>query len=161
MKTFLRKRNSSKFKDADLQLVEANRIRAFKGFLGEGLHRRAGKWIEAFFRSTFAWVWRSSYVRPEEGMAYVGYSPAVGIDADRMVRDFPNVRVMHVIRNPFSAYRDTKRRPFPQPLSRYLITWNIYHSTVGMYARMYPENVHVFRYEDLVADKNKFMQRCA
>ena len=88
---------------------------------------------------------------------YVGYSPAIGIDAARMVKDFPDMKIIHIVRNPFSAYRDTKRRPFPQPLSKYLITWNIYHSTVEMYAKMYPKNVRIFRYEDLVADKSKFM----
>jgi hypothetical protein len=159
MKTFLRKRQGSKFKDADLQLAEIDRIAAFKQFLGAGSHRRA-RVIEAFFRATFV-AWRNYYVKPSEGMLYVGYSPAIGIDADRMVRDFPDIRIMHIIRNPFSAYRDTKRRPFPQPLSRYLISWNIYHSTVAMYARMYPQNVRIFRYEDLVADKQKFMQQVA
>lgn len=89
---------------------------------------------------------------------YVGYSPAIGIDAARMVKDFPDMKIIHIVRNPFSAYRDTKRRPFPQPLSKYLITWNIYHSTVEMYAKMYPKNVRIFRYEDLVADKSKFMK---
>ena len=96
-----------------------------------------------------------------ENMTYVGYSPAIGIDAARIVRDFPDVRIMHIIRNPFSAYRDTKRRPFPQPLSKYLITWNIYHSTVEMYAHMFPNNVGIFRYEDLVGDKQRFMQRAS
>ena len=94
-------------------------------------------------------------------MTYVGYSPAIGIDAERMVRDFNNIRIMHIIRNPFSAYRDTKRRPFPQPLSKYLITWNIYHSTVEMYAKMYPKNVRIFRYEDLVQNKMTFMNNVA
>src|SRR5438128_738451 len=89
------------------------------------------------------------------------YSPAIGIDADRMVKDFPNIRILHIVRNPFSAYRDTKRRPFPQPLTMYLITWNIYHSTVEMFSKMYPDNVRVMRYEDLVEDKRQFMIRAA
>ena len=92
-------------------------------------------------------------------MTYVGYSPAIGIDSDRIIRDFPDAKILHIIRNPFSAYRDTKRRPFPQPLTKYLITWNIYHSTVEMFAGMFPKNVKVFRYEDLVADKAEFMQK--
>ena len=71
------------------------------------------------------------------------------------------MKIMHIVRNPFSAYRDTKRRPFPQPLSKYLITWNIYHSTVEMYAKMYPDNVKIFRYEDLVANKEAFMKEAA
>ncbi|MDN4574783.1 sulfotransferase [Pandoraea cepalis] len=155
MKTFLRKKNGSKFKNADLELNEADRVAEFQKLLGDGPHSRR-QVIEAFFRSTFT-AWKNYYTTPQEGMRHVGYSPAIGIDADRLVRDFPNVRVMHVVRNPFSAYRDTKRRPFPQPLSKYLITWNIYHSTVEMYARMFPENVRIFRYEDLVGDKTAFM----
>ncbi|MCB1539197.1 MAG: sulfotransferase [Rhodospirillales bacterium] len=160
LKTFLRKRNGSKFKDADCQLDEAARIKAFTDFLGtEWPHRRA-RVIEAFFRSTFA-AWTNYYAKPVAGMHYVGYSPAIGIDADRIVRDFPDVRIMHIVRNPFSAYRDTKRRPFPQPLTKYLITWNIYHSTVEMFARMYPKNVRIFRYEDLVENKETFMRDVA
>lgn len=160
MKTFLRKRNGSKFKDANLELNEADRLKAFERLLGNGSFHPRAKVIEAFFRATFE-AWKNYYTPPREDMAYVGYSPAIGIDADRIVRDFPNAKIMHIVRNPFSAYRDTKRRPFPQPLSKYLITWNIYHSTVEMYAQMHPENVRIFRYEDLVADKRNFMQSVA
>lgn len=155
MKTFLRKRNGSKFRDTDLVMDEQKRKEAFVNFLGEKPYPRR-KVIEAFFRSTFA-AWENYYTTPKEDMTYVGYSPAIGIDADRMVKDFPNIKIVHIVRNPFSAYRDTKRRAFPQPINRYLITWNIYHSTVEMYAKMYPDNVRIFRYEDLVADKSKFM----
>jgi len=156
MKTFLRKRNGSKFRDVNLVMDEKNRIEAFVNFLGEKPYPRK-KVIEAFFRSTFA-AWENYYTTPREDMTYVGYSPAIGIDADRMIKDFPDIKIVHIIRNPFSAYRDTKRRAFPQPVNRYLITWNIYHSTVEMYAKMYPDNVRIFRYEDLVADKSEFMQ---
>ena len=160
MKTFLRKRNGSKFKDADLQLDEADRKAAFVRYLGEKPYYRRRDVIEAFFRSTFD-AWKNYYTAVRGDMTYVGYSPAIGIDADRMIKDFPGIKIIHIIRNPFSAYRDTKRRPFPQPLSKYLITWNIYHSTVEMYAKMYPENVRIFRYEDEVADKDGFMKEVA
>ncbi len=156
MKTFLRKRNGSKFKDANLDLEESNRVAEFKGLLGDGPYFRKNV-IEAFFRSTFS-AWKNHHTPVDPDSVYVGYSPAIGIDAQRIVRDFPNVKIMHIIRNPFSAYRDTKRRPFPQSLSKYLITWNIYHSTVEMYSHLYPNNVKIFRYEDLVSNKKTFME---
>lgn len=159
MKTYLRKRNGSKFRDADCQLDEADRIAEFKRLLGEGPHRRK-EVIEAFFRSTFT-AWKNHHTPVDQDNIFVGYSPAIGIDAERIVRDFPSVKIMHIIRNPFSAYRDTKRRPFPQPLSKYLTTWNIYHSTVEMYANMFPDNVRIFRYEDFVGNKPSFMQDLA
>lgn len=155
MKTFLRKRNGSKFKDANLVLDENKRKEAFVRLMGEKPYTRK-RVIESFFRATFE-AWENYYTTPSDDMTYVGYSPAIGIDSARMLRDFPDMKIMHIVRNPFSAYRDTKRRPFPQPISKYLITWNIYHSTVEMYSKMYPDNVRIFRYEDLVADKSKFM----
>ncbi len=157
MKTFLRKRNGSKFKDANLIMDESKRIDSFVQHLGEPPFFRK-QVVSAFFKSTFA-TWENYYTKPEKSKFYVGYSPAIGIDSDRLVKDFPNIKIIHIIRNPFSAYRDTKRRPFPQPLNRYMITWNIYHSTAEMYAKIYPENVGVFRYEDLVADKEAFMRK--
>jgi hypothetical protein len=159
LKTFLRKRNGSKFKDADCQMDEQKRIAEFCRIAGEPpIFRRQA--VEAFFRSTFA-AWENCYAKPKADSVYMGYSPAIGIDADRMVKDFPNIRILHIVRNPFSAYRDTKRRPFPQPLTMYLITWNIYHSTVEMFSKMYPDNVRLMRYEDLVEDKRQFMIRAA
>ena len=159
MKTFLRKRNGSKFKDTDLQLDEADRIAEFTRILGTGPYGRA-RVIEAFFRSTFS-AWRNYYTNATDEMTHVGYSPAIGLDAERIVRDFPQIRLIHLVRNPFSAYRDTKRRPFPQSLSRYLITWNIYHSTVEMFAKLYPNNIRVVRYEDMVEGKQSFMSDIA
>jgi len=159
LKTFLRKRNGSKFKDVDCRMDEGKRIAEFCRIVGEPpiFRRRA---IEAFFRSTFA-AWENYYAKPKAASVYMGYSPAIGIDADRMVKDFPDIRILHIVRNPFSAYRDTKRRPFPQPLTMYLITWNVYHSTVEMFSKMYPDNVRLMRYEDLVEDKRKFMVSAA
>ena len=160
MKTFLRKRNGSKFKDAKLELDEDVRIEEFVKELGPiGPYSRK-QVIEAFFRATFS-AWKNHHTSVDSNKVYVGYSPAIGIDTARMVRDFPSIKIIHIVRNPFSAYRDTKRRPFPQPLSKYLITWNIYHSTVEMFSHMYPENVRIFRYEDLVGDKVLFMQSMA
>jgi hypothetical protein len=160
LKTFLRKRNGSKFRDVDLLMDERDRIVEFCRLIGEPpfFRRRA---IEAFFRATFL-AWKNCYARATTRSLFLGYSPVIGIDSDRMIRDFPGIRILHIVRNPFSAYRDTKRRPFPQPLTKYLITWNIYHSTVEMFAKMYPRNVRICRYEDLVSDKRRFMtQACS
>jgi hypothetical protein len=156
MKTYLRKKNGSKFKDANLIMDEGKRIARFCEILGGQPFPRA-RIIEAFFRSTFD-TWENYYGKINENTKYVGYSPAIGIDAERIINDFPDVRIIHIIRNPFSAYFDTKRRPFPQPINKYLITWNIYHSTVEIFAKQYPNNVKIFRYEDLISNKEIFMR---
>lgn len=160
MKTFLRKRNGSKFKDANLVMSEVTRKAKFVELLGDEKPYSRANVISAFFVSTFD-AWENLHIKPTADSVYVGYSPAIGIDAHRMIRDFPNIKIMHIIRNPFSAYFDTKRRPFPQPILKYLITWNIYHSTAEIFAKLHPENFKIFRYEDLVDSKEKFMHEVA
>lgn len=157
MKTFLRKRNGSKFREANLILDESKRKSEFIKYLSDKPRNRKNI-IEAFFVSTFS-CWENYYIKDRVDKIYVGYSPAIGIDSYRMINDFPEMKIIHIVRNPFSAYRDTKRRPFPQDIRKYLITWNIYHSTVNMYANMFPNNVKIFKYEDLVENKRSFMEQ--
>jgi hypothetical protein len=137
-------------------MKESTRKNFFNEILERGPKTRA-RVIEAFFKSTFQ-SWENLYNQIGEDSVYVGYSPAIGIDTSRMIKDFPDMKIIHIIRNPFSAYFDTKRRPFPQPLLKYLITWNVYHSTAEIYAKLYPENFQIYRYEDLVENKISFMK---
>lgn len=160
LKTFLRKRNGSKFRDVDLIMDENKRKDAFINRMGNKSRYVRKDAIEAFFRSTFD-SWENYYVKPKDEMVYVGYSPAIGIDSNRILYDFPNAKIIHIIRNPFSAYRDTKRRPFPLNITKYLITWNIYHSTVNIYSNLYPNNVKIVRYEDIIANKESTMKDIA
>jgi len=155
MKTFLRKRNGSKFKDVNLVLDENARKNIFIESLN-GLPKTRKNVISSFFYSTFA-TWDNYYINNKDNKIYVGYSPGIGIDSNRLINDFPSIKIIHVVRNPFSAYRDTKRRPFPQEIKKYLITWNIYHSTVSMYEKLFPNNVKIVKYEDLIENKEIFM----
>lgn len=152
LKTYLRKPNGSKFKDVNLVMREEERIHYFSHYLSEKQHTRANL-VEAFFRSTFdAW---HNYQRSGNNHIYVGYSPIIGIDADKILCDFPQAHIVHVVRNPYSAYSDTKRRPFPLPLQRYIMSWNLYHHIVLLHQQNYPNNISILRYEDLVADPEK------
>ena len=44
------------------------------------------------------------------------------------LRDLPSAHVLHVVRNPWSAYADTKKRPVPLPLEHYLLGWTLCQS---------------------------------
>ncbi len=152
LKTYLRKPNGSKFKDADLKMKEENRIRHFAQNL-EGKPYTRANFVEAFFRSTFdAW---ENYQLSGKNRIYVGYSPIIGIDSNKILTDFPDAHIVHVVRNPYSAYADTKKRPFPLPLKQYVFSWNIYHHIVLMHQQQFPKNITIMRYEDLVADPKK------
>ncbi len=104
--------------------------------------------MAAFFRATFdAW---KDYKRSGGEVVYVGYSPIVVVDAEKVLSDHSQAHVLHVVRNPWSAYADTKKRPVPLSLPDYILAWviNQYHAL--LYRDKYPDRVHVVRLEDVL-----------
>jgi hypothetical protein len=113
--------------------------------------------MEAFFRSTFdAW---KNYRRTGQEKAYLGYSPVMVLDTEKIFADFPDGHVIHVVRNPYSGYSDTKKRPFPISLERYTWTWNLCQHMALTYAQRYSHRFHILRFEDLIADPKAAMTK--
>jgi hypothetical protein len=86
----------------------------------------------------------------------------VGVDAERIFTTFPQAHIVHIVRNPLAAYADTKRRPFPLPIHRYTVTWNLVQHLALIYSNRYPHNFHIIRYEDLISEpKDIFESLCS
>jgi hypothetical protein len=101
----------SKFRDADIQMNDKDRKADFLKFL-KGKELSRPNVMEAFFRATFT-SWKN-YKHTGKEKAYVGYSPIIGVDGDKIIKEYKgNAHVFHVVRNPFSAYADTKKRAVP------------------------------------------------
>jgi hypothetical protein len=139
----------SKFRHAPFDFSDDDRARAYERIVTERGRTRGGN-VTAFFEATFE-AWRD-YRRPPEPRAYVGYSPIIVVDAAAILADLPDAVVVHVVRNPWSAYADTKRRPVPMALRDYVLGWclNQHHALVARDRN--PGRVHILRFEDLVED---------
>lgn len=119
----------------------------------ERLGRSRPNNVEAFFRATFdAW---KDFKRSGRESIYVGYSPIFVVDAHKVVEDMPGGHVLHVVRNPWSAYADTKKRPVPMSLEKYMEAWNLNQHYALLYQKKYPGRVHIVRCEDVLADSYK------
>lgn len=153
-KTVVRNRNVSKFRDADFEVDESARKSIFVELLSE-LPMTRGNIVAAFFEATFA-SW-ANFNRSGRETAYVGYSPVIGFDADRILGDFPRGHVIHVVRNPWSGYADTRRRPFPLSVERYAWTWAMMQHHALVFAGIFPGRFHIVRFEDIVADPRAAM----
>ena len=138
---------SSKFRDYTIDLNDAERKNLFVAWLGERPRCR-GNVVEAFFRAS-AEAWKD-YRRSGEEKAYVGYSPIVVVDADKIVKDLPGAHVLHVVRNPWSAYAETKKRAVPLSMAHYLAAWCLNQQSAILYRSLYPDRVHLIRFEDLI-----------
>lgn len=149
---------ASKFKDADLKFLDKERKEIFLKLL-KNKERSRKNIVEAYFRSTFI-AWKS-YNKSGKETTYVGYSPIISVDAQSIFEDFPNARIIHVVRNPYSAYADTKKRPVPYPLYKYIHIWSIVQLYALNFANIYPENFLVVKFEDLVESPKKFFTKLA
>jgi hypothetical protein len=77
------------------------------------------------------------------------------IDADTILSDLPQAHVLHVVRNPWSAYADTKKRPVPLTLEQYLLGWTVNQYHALLFKQVFPQRVHVVRAEDVMGDPLK------
>jgi len=156
MKVRLRTPQRSKFKDADIQLDDVERKQRFVDHFQTRTRTRANI-VDAFFRSTFD-SWKN-LERTGREKAYLGYSPVLVLDTEKILADFPDAHIIHVTRNPYSGYADTKKRPFPLGLERYTWTWNLCQHMALTYAERYSHNFHIVRFEDIIANPRSAMTR--
>src|SRR5262249_27381238 len=120
----------SKFRHGPFDLSDAGHGRIYCDHVKQTGRSRANN-MAAFFRATFE-AWKD-HRRSGRERVYVGYSPIIVVDAAQILGDLPNAHVLHVVRNPWSAYADTKKRPVPLSLERYLLAWtlNQYHALLA------------------------------
>lgn len=139
----------SKFQHMAFDFNDDERCDTFVEMVESSGRSRANN-VAAFYRSTFE-AWKD-YARSGHEEIYVGYSPIIAVDADKIVKDLPNAHVLQVVRNPWSAYADTKKRPVPMSLEQYLTAWTTtqYHALI--FQKLHPQRVHIVRYEDVIAD---------
>lgn len=139
----------SKFRHVPFDFSDDERALLYERYVG-GTGRSRANNVAAFFRATFdAW---KDYRRTGEQVVYVGYSPIIVVDTDRILRDLPSAHLLHVVRNPWSAYADTKKRPVPLSLETYLLGWTLNQYHALLFRGRFPDRVHIVRAEDVMAD---------
>jgi hypothetical protein len=142
----------SKFRHMPFEFNDDERCDLYQKHI-EKTGRSTGSNIAAFFRATFE-AWKD-YSRTGRETVYVGYSPIITVDAERILRDLPQAHVLHVVRNPWSAFADTSKRPVPLPLENYLLGWTLSQYYALLYKDKYPDRVSVVRAEDVMQDSRK------
>jgi Sulfotransferase family len=139
----------SKFRDHPFDFSDDDRTSVFVEYV-RGRPRSRAVNVAGFITATFE-AWRDCR-RSGRERVYVGYSPIVVVDTEAILADFPDAHLIHVVRNPWSAYADTKKRPVPMSLSDYMLCWSIVQQLAIFNAKRFPDRVHIVRAEDVMAD---------
>src|ERR1043166_6666760 len=139
----------SKFRHVPFDFSDDERARLYEQHVARS-GRSRGANIAAFFRATFE-AWKD-HRRSGRERVYVGYSPIIPVDAEKILSDLPGAHVLHVVRNPWSAYADTRKRPVPLALADYLLGWTLNQYHALLYRDRFPERMHLVRAEDVMAN---------
>jgi hypothetical protein len=139
----------SKFRHERFDMDDDERREIYCSLVAQSGRSRAAN-VEAFFRATHM-AWKNQRASGEEIM-YVGYSPVIAVDTAKILADLPGAHVLHIVRNPWSAYADTKKRPLPLSLPGYMLRWNLHQQFALTSRAMDPERVHILRIEDVMGD---------
>lgn len=142
----------SKFRHMEFDFSDDERCDIYQEIIGK-IGRSRPNNIRAFFEATFR-AWKN-FNRSGKESVYVGYSPIVTVDAPKILNDLPGSNVLHIVRNPWSAYADTKKRPMPMSLPNYMLGWTLNQYYALLYQKQFPGRVHVIRIEDVMADPEK------
>ena len=139
----------SKFRHVPFDFSDEERKRFYVArILATGRGRASN--VAAFFEATFdAW---KDHRRTGRETVYVGYSPIITVDAARILNDLAGAVVLHVVRNPWSAFADTKKRPVPLSLEDYMLGWTTTQRYALLMKAQYASRSHIVRIEDVMAD---------
>ncbi len=139
----------SKFRHMPFDFSDDDRRRIYGEHVGRSGRSRPDN-IAAFFRATFdAW---KDFRRTGRESVHVGYSPILVVDAGKILAELPGAHFLHVVRNPWSAYADTKKRAVPLSLRHYMLGWTINQYHALMLRERHPDRLHVVRAEDVMRD---------
>src|SRR5262245_1820114 len=142
----------SKFRHMPFDLSDEERGRIYADYVKKTGRSRAHN-VAAFFQATFdAW---KDFKRSGREKVYVGYSPIITVDAAAILSDLPNAHFLHIVRNPWSAYADTKKRPVPLSLVKYILAWTLNQYFALLVKEQFPKRLHIVRTEDVMANSTK------
>jgi len=139
----------SKFRDWPFDVDDDRRRDRFVELTAKYGRTRAGN-VLSFFEATFD-TWTSAN-RSGRERYWVGYSPILVVDAETILTELPDAHFVHVVRNPWSAYADTKRRAVPLALNIYVSQWALNQQIAHVVRERFPDRLHIVRLEDVVVD---------
>lgn len=144
----------SKFRHVDFDMSDDERCAVYVGLVEKTKRSTAGN-VAAFFQATFE-AWKNFKRTPEQSI-YVGYSPIVAVDGEQILADMPGAHVVAVVRNPWSAYAETRRRPVPLSLQHYMLGWTLHQQYSLRLRAKHPSRFHILRFEDLVLEPRQVL----
>lgn len=150
LKSTIRDQDSSKFHEYAIEIDEHEWLSTFElQYQSMPPNRRA---VIIAYLSSFFSCWKNRVGSGDESM-FLGHCPIINIDADLIFQDFPETRMIHVVRSPLSGFSDMRFRRPEVNLESYCKKWNVVNSMAIAYEKKYPSRFKCIRYIDLLTQR--------
>jgi len=107
--------------------------------------------IAAYVGGLFA-AWRNRRGSGRERI-YLGHCPTIVLDADRLLVDCPEARLIHVVRRPTSGFVDMRRRVPDVEVASYCRKWSLINMLGFYFAEKYPARMTTVRFDRLIEER--------
>jgi hypothetical protein len=134
--------NVSKFRDWPFEMNDDERKARYVEIIGKS-GPLAAEQHGGVLQATFD-VWKD-YKRSGKEKSVSATARFIGVDGDKILTTCRTRHVLHVVRNPWSAYADTTRRPVPLPLETYMLGWTLNQYFALLFRERFPGRFHVVR----------------
>ncbi len=155
VKSTSRDQLTSKFRGFDLRLDISEWRQEFTKSLSNNTSVSRGNIVEAYIKSLF-FCWKNRKLSGKERLT-VGHCPITNIDIDCILSDFPDVKIIHVVRNPLCGFVDMRLRRPEVNIKKYCEKWNIINTMAFISSYRNAENLKIVNYNGLLNEKKEIM----
>ncbi|MCX5512644.1 hypothetical protein C3941_03890 [Kaistia algarum] len=119
-----------------------------------GADRSQAAFIEAYIETFLRLSGAPSGWRP-----VLGHCPVIIIDAGRLFADFPDARILHVVRDPLAGFADMRRRHPGLDAASYARKWSLVNMAAALAFAKAPSQVEIATFSSLLAERRTTMER--
>lgn len=155
LKGNLKDRASSKFAGFDVQADRSAWKSDFSARLSkQPLSRETiiQTYIECFFAQ-----WKNRKASGRERL-YLGHCPVIVMDLQSILLDFPEMKMIHVVRSPYSGIADMRARRPEISAETYARKWALVNERAYQFEVQYPQHVKIVHFADLLENREATMK---
>lgn len=146
---------TSKFKDFNLSLDLSEWRLEFSRLISKNVSLSRGDIVEAYIKTLFV-CWKNREFSGKERIT-IGHCPITNIDIDYILSDFPDAKIIHVVRDPMCGFVDMRLRRPEVNIIKYCEKWNVINTMAFVSSYRHAENFKIVSYNDLLNKKNEIM----
>ena len=108
-----------------------------------------------------SWLRADGRSRESIASTAVAHCPVICLDFERILAVFPDVKMLHVVRSPFTGFADMRRRHSTIQASSYALKWTHVNTVALHWAGKYPESFRLVMLDELLSNRRVAMTRVA